>query len=65
MLWKSNCQCSCSQDYLDVSKGIVITVTDKNIEISNPGALIAGNSVYSFSREINPTGEIHGCIKDF
>jgi len=26
----------------------------KNIEISNPGALIAGNSVYSFSREINP-----------
>ncbi|HOQ36531.1 MAG TPA: putative DNA binding domain-containing protein [Acetivibrio sp.] len=42
------------RDYLDVSKGITITVTQKNIEISNPGALIANNSVYRFSRESNP-----------
>ncbi len=42
------------RDYLDVKKGIVITVTDKNIKVSNPGALIANNSVYSFSRESNP-----------
>lgn len=42
------------RDYLDVTKGIVITVTEKNIEVSNPGALIANNSVYSFSRENNP-----------
>ncbi|GAE88307.1 RNA-binding domain-containing protein [Acetivibrio straminisolvens] len=42
------------RDYLDVTRGIVITVKDKNIEVSNPGALIANNSVYSFSRENNP-----------
>jgi predicted HTH transcriptional regulator len=42
------------RDYLDVSKGITITVAKKNIEISNPGALIANNSIYRFSRESNP-----------
>lgn len=41
------------RDYLDVTKGIAITVTVKNIEVSNPGALIANNSVYRFSRENN------------
>ena len=35
------------RDYLDNSRGITISITDKNIEISNPGALIAENSVYN------------------
>ena len=42
------------RDYLDVSRGITITVTKKNIEVSNPGALIANNSIYRFLRENNP-----------
>ena len=42
------------RDYLDTSRGISITVNEKNIEISNPGALIANNSVYKFIRESNP-----------
>jgi predicted HTH transcriptional regulator len=42
------------RDYLDISRGITITITSKNIEVSNPGALIAGNSVYKFVRENNP-----------
>ncbi|NLL05529.1 MAG: transcriptional regulator [Clostridiaceae bacterium] len=42
------------RDYLDNSRGITISITDKNIEISNPGALIAENSVYKFIKENNP-----------
>lgn len=42
------------RDYLDVSKGVAITVTSRNIEVSNPGALIANNSVFRFTRENNP-----------
>lgn len=42
------------RDYLDSSRGIVITVTDKNVEISNPGSLVAGNSIYNFLKENNP-----------
>lgn len=42
------------RDYLDLSRGITISITNKNIEISNPGALIAGNSVYKFIKENNP-----------
>ncbi|WP_010680936.1 RNA-binding domain-containing protein [Acetivibrio cellulolyticus] len=42
------------RDYLDISRGITISITDKNVEISNPGALIAENSVYKFIRENNP-----------
>lgn len=42
------------RDYLDISRGITISITDKNIEISNPGALIAENSVYKFIKENNP-----------
>lgn len=42
------------RDYLDNSRGIVITITQKDIEISNPGALIATNDVYKFIKEKNP-----------
>lgn len=42
------------RDYLDLSRGITISITDKNIEVSNPGALIAENSVYKFIKENNP-----------
>jgi len=42
------------RDYLDFSRGITISITDKNIEISNPGALIAENTVYKFIKEKNP-----------
>lgn len=42
------------RDYLDTSRGITITINDKNIEVSNPGALIANNSVYKFIKENNP-----------
>lgn len=42
------------RDYLDSSRGIVIAVNDKNIEISNPGSLIASNSIYKFEHEKNP-----------
>jgi len=42
------------RDYLDISRGITVSITDKNIEISNPGALIAENSIYKFVNENNP-----------
>ncbi|MCX8129181.1 MAG: putative DNA binding domain-containing protein [Clostridia bacterium] len=42
------------RDYLDNSRGVTVTVTPKNIEISNPGALIANNSIYKFVKENNP-----------
>lgn len=42
------------RDYLDSSRGVVIAVSDKNIEISNPGSLIASNSIYKFEHENNP-----------
>lgn len=42
------------RDYLDNSRGITVTINDKNIEISNPGALISNNSIYKFIKENNP-----------
>ena len=42
------------RDYLDNSRGIMVTINDKNIEISNPGALKANNSVYKVIKENNP-----------
>ncbi len=42
------------RDYLDVSRGITVTISGKSIEISNPGALIASNSIYKFIKENNP-----------
>ena len=42
------------RDYLDTSRGIVVSINEKNIEISNPGSLMANNSLYKFTRENNP-----------
>lgn len=42
------------RDYLDSSRGIMVSITEKNIEISNPGALKANNSVYRIIKENNP-----------
>lgn len=42
------------RDYLDMSRGITVAVNEKNIEISNPGALISGNTIYRFVKENNP-----------
>ncbi|MCX7709820.1 MAG: putative DNA binding domain-containing protein [Clostridia bacterium] len=42
------------RDYLDTARGITVTINDKKIEISNPGALIANNTVYKFMKENNP-----------
>lgn len=42
------------RDYLDTSRGIVVTITDRNLEISNPGSLVSGNSVYKVVSENNP-----------
>lgn len=42
------------RDYLDHSRGIAVTVSSKNMEISNPGSLLAGNSIYKFMKEHNP-----------
>ena len=42
------------RDWLDSSRGVVVVITDKNIEISNPGSLIASNSIYKFEHENNP-----------
>lgn len=42
------------RDWLDASRGVVIAVNAKNIEISNPGSLIASNSIYKFEHENNP-----------
>jgi len=42
------------RDYLDIGRGIHVEVKDNYIEISNPGALIAGNSVMKYMRDKNP-----------
>jgi predicted HTH transcriptional regulator len=42
------------RDYMDTSRGIVVSLSEKNIEVSNPGALIANNSIYKFINEKNP-----------
>lgn len=42
------------RDYLDISRGIVVSIKEKHIEVSNPGALISGNSIYKYFNENNP-----------
>lgn len=42
------------RDYLDISRGVFIDVRDNYIEISNPGALLAGNSSLKSIRGKNP-----------
>lgn len=41
------------RDYLDVSQGITIRITNRIIEITNPGALIATDSVYKYKKDSN------------
>jgi len=43
------------RDYLDNSRGINVVVTEKNIEISNPGAFTAGDRIYRYMKENNPS----------
>ena len=43
------------RDYLDIGRGIHVEVKNDYIEISNPGALIAGNSVMKYMRDKNPS----------
>ncbi|MCX7773143.1 MAG: putative DNA binding domain-containing protein [Clostridia bacterium] len=42
------------RDYLDLSRGVNITVTAKTIEIDNPGAVTEGSKVYSNLKECFP-----------
>ncbi|MDD4296640.1 MAG: putative DNA binding domain-containing protein [Ruminiclostridium sp.] len=42
------------RDYLDIGRGILIEITDDFIEISNPGALVAGNITLKYMRDKNP-----------
>lgn len=42
------------RDYLDM-RGIVVYINDRVIEISNPGALMPGNSIYNSVKEKNPS----------
>lgn len=41
------------RDYLDL-RGVVVCISDRAIEVSNPGALMPGNSIYHSEKEINP-----------
>lgn len=41
------------RDYLDVSRGINIIISEKSIEISNPGSLVSYNTVNKFMQENN------------
>jgi len=42
------------RDYLDIGRGIHVDIKDNSIEITNPGALMAGNSVMKYMRDKNP-----------
>ncbi len=42
------------RDYLDVSRGIMINIHPKNIEVINPGVIVSGNKVYSAHKENMP-----------
>ena len=42
------------RDYMDTSRGIVITISSHAIEVSNPGSLVASNSVRRYIKESNP-----------
>lgn len=42
------------RDYLDLSRGIHITISPRNIEVANPGALIDKTGVYHAMHDQNP-----------
>jgi predicted HTH transcriptional regulator len=42
------------RDYLDLSRGVNVKITDKTIEIENPGAVIGGSKVYLHLKDFLP-----------
>lgn len=42
------------RDYMDLSRGITVTITNKTIEIINPGAVSGGSKVYRHLKECPP-----------
>ncbi|NLN64420.1 MAG: transcriptional regulator [Clostridiaceae bacterium] len=42
------------RDYLDISRGVHVDIKDNCIEISNPGALVAGNKSVKYMGDRNP-----------
>lgn len=42
------------RDYTDVTRGITVEITDKEIIITNPGALLAENLLYKIEKDKNP-----------
>lgn len=42
------------RDYTDITRGITIEITDKEIIITNPGALLAENLIYRIEKDKNP-----------
>jgi len=42
------------RDYLDASRGIIVNITRKSIEITNPGAYFGGNRIYGFRKDDFP-----------
>jgi len=42
------------RDYLDLTRGIQVVISNKYIEITNPGAMISGNRVYKYYKDNNP-----------
>ena len=42
------------RDYLDTSRGVHVDIKDNCIEVSNPGALVAGNKSVRYNNDKNP-----------
>lgn len=42
------------RDYTDISRGITVEISDKDIVITNPGALLAENLLYKIEKDKNP-----------
>lgn len=42
------------RDYLDSSRGIIVNLRKKSIEITNPGAYFGGNRVYGYNKDDFP-----------
>jgi predicted HTH transcriptional regulator len=42
------------RDYTDITRGISIEIDEKNIVITNPGALLAENLLYKIEKDMNP-----------
>ncbi|WAM34415.1 RNA-binding domain-containing protein [Caldicellulosiruptor morganii] len=42
------------RDYCDITRATAVRITEKSIEVANPGCLLEGNIVYNMGREIIP-----------